>query len=105
MPRKQFLQSVASVPVPSPGTPVPLSAVDLYVTSVIIQSSPGNLGFMYIGGPDASLVSFPLDPGRAVELFGDALDNGTTALLNLAEVFVDADQAGENVNVLYLGNS
>lgn len=105
MPRKQFLQSLTSVPVPVPGTPVPLSATDLYVTSVIIQSGPGNLGFMYIGGPTASLVAFPLEPGRTVEIFGDNLDNGTTALLNLAEIFVDADQAGEAVNLLYLGNS
>lgn len=105
MPRKQFLQSIPYVDVPVPGTPVPLSAVDLYVTSVILQSSPGNLGFVYIGGPDASQVNFPLDPGRAVELFGDNLDNGTTALLNLAEVFIDADNISEGVNVMYMGNS
>ena len=103
MPRKQNVISSPVVAVPTPGTPIPLSLTPLYVTSFIIKASPGNVGFMYVGGNQPGSTMIPMEPGRSMELWGDNLDNGTTALINLAEVFVDADNPGEDVILMYLG--
>lgn len=102
MPRTQTVVSTINVNVPVPGTPVPLSSSDLWVTSFIIKATPGNTGFIYVGGA-GGIGLMPMEPGRSMEFWGDNLDNGTTALINLAEVFIDADVAGEDVYLMYLG--
>lgn len=100
MSRIQKLRSGSVVPVPTPGTPVPLSLTTLYVKSVIIQAGVSNTGFVYVG--DATAQVQALEPRRSLKIWGDNLDNGTGAKINLAEVYVNADVGGESVTYTYL---
>jgi len=100
MSRRQYLRSGAFVPVPVAGTPVPLSATELWVKSVIIQAQPANSDFIYIGDSVGQLQA--LEPRRSLKIWGDEMDNGGTALINLAEIYIDAVVNGEGVNFTYL---
>lgn len=100
MSRRQYLRSGSTVVVAVAGTPVQLSATELWVKSLIIQASPSNTDFIYIGDSIAQLQA--LEPRRSLKIWGDEMDNGGTALLNLAEVYIDSLVSGESVTFLYL---
>lgn len=105
MPRIQKLFATIGATVPVPGTVEPLSPTDLWVTSFIVKAQPGNTGFIYIGTNEVGVNLMPMEPGRSMEFWGDNLDNGTTALINLAEIYIDADIADDGVTILYLGGN
>jgi len=100
MSRRQYLRSGSIVPVPTAGTPIPLSLTDLWVKSVIIQASPSNTDFVYVGDQTAQLQA--LEPRRSLKIWGDEMDNGGSALINLAEIYIDATVNGEGVSFTYL---
>lgn len=100
MSRRQYLKAGAIVPVLTAGNSVPLSPVELWVKSVIIQGSPSNTDFVYVGDSNAQFQA--LEPRRSLKIWGDEMDNGGTALINLAEIYVNADVNGESVSYTYL---
>ena len=74
------------------GTAERLNSSDQLVRSVVIRSKPGNTGNVYVG--DAGVSS--TDPGLAV---GETLQIKGDPFLNLFDIFVDADQNGDGVDL------
>lgn len=100
MSRIQNLRSGSTVIVSTGGTPVRLSATPLYVKSVIVQARTANTDFVYVGDSTAQLQA--LEPRRSLKVWGDAMDNGTSAKINLQDVWVNANVSGEGVTFTYL---
>lgn len=100
MARLQVLKSNATLVVPVAGTPVPLSGTEIFTKSVLIQALPTNTDFVYVG--DSAIQNYGLSPGKAVEIHGDNMDNGTSGKLDLTSIYVDALVNGEGVTFMYL---
>lgn len=100
MARTQVLTANTTLTVPVAGTAVPLTGTQNFVKSVIVQALPGNTDFVYVG--NSAVQNYALSPGKAVEIHGDNMDNGTTAKLNLNTIYVDADVNNEGVTFMYL---
>lgn len=99
MSRTQFLRS-GQVVTALIGVPVPLSAVDLWVKSVTIQGLSANTDFVYVGDDVDQLQA--IEPRRSMVIWGDALDHGTSALINLASIYVKVNVDNEGVSYTYL---
>lgn len=99
---KSRLQSLVSIGVmtTTAGVATPLSVTDLYVKSVIIQALDSNTDFVQIG--DATTQSHDIEPRRSLVIYGDPLDNGTGAQINLATIYFDVLVNGEGISVMYL---
>ena len=100
MARQQILRSNAPLVVPTPGTAVPLVGSELFVKSVLIQALPTNTDFILVG--DGTIQNYSLSPGKALEIHGDNMDNGTSGKLDLSLIYVDAIVAGEGCYFMYL---
>lgn len=100
MPRVQEVVGYGYVPVPTAGTPVPLSATPKFVTSVLIQARSTNGGLMLIGGSADQTIE--LQANACCKISGDGLDNGTTAFFDLSTIFIDATVSGEEVGFMIL---
>ena len=100
MARLQILTANAPIVVAAAGTPVPLTATQNFVKSVIVQANPTNTDFVYVG--DASVQNFGLSPGKSLEIHGDNMDNGTSGKLDLNTIYIDALVNGEGVTFMYL---
>jgi hypothetical protein len=97
-------QSLGFVTVPTPGTPVKLSATSLQVATARIQprSAPGvvNVGNVYIGTPAMNKTS---GAGVYAVLSPEQVDGFRIPYwTDLLQVAVDADNAGDGVCVGYL---
>ena len=82
------------------GTAVPLSATNLLVHAVTIVANPGNTNNIYIGDStvDATTKKLnPLGPGGSFPI-----STQTGFLLNLKDVYIDADTNGNGVTYTYL---
>lgn len=100
MSRRQFLRSGQIVTVPVAGVAVPLSNVSRLVKSVTVQALTGNTDFVSVGDSTAQLQI--IEPRRSMVVWGDNLDHGTAALIDLAEIYVNALVNNEGVSYTYL---
>ena len=82
------------------GVPVPLSATEYWVKSLIVQGLDSNTDFVMIG--DLALQSHSVEPRRSIVIWGDNLDNGTAGQIDLSTVYLDVLVNGEGVNVMVL---
>lgn len=97
--RVQRIQSLGNLTALA-GVVTPLSLTPYYVKSVIIQGLDSNTDFAYVG--DALLQTQSIEPRRSLVIWGDALDNGTDAQLDLSQIFFRVAVNGEGVSVTYL---
>lgn len=100
MSRTQIFTTGGVINVASSLTPQRLSAVDLYVKSVVIQGLTSNTDFVFIGDSLSQVIA--LEPRRNAVIWGDNMDNGTAAKINLKDVFVRCLVNGEGVAFSYL---
>lgn len=98
MARLQVPQQISLGPFTT--TPVQISAVEILCTSFIVQNEPTGSDFIRIGNALGQIHS--IAPGKDLTVYGDNLDNGTTAYLNLSEWYVVAESGNQNANVTYL---
>jgi len=95
-------QSVITKTVSTPGTAVPLASSETYAKRVVIQagrSDDVNAGKVYLG--DSSVDK---DSNKCLEMSpGDVfcLPMGKDDEINLAHLYIDADNSGDGVRVLY----
>lgn len=101
MSRLQTLTTLPNVVCIVPGTAYPLTSdADLYVKSLIVQSVPTNTGDIAVG--DAASQEIYLTTGRSATIAGDNMDNGTSAKLQVASIYVRGTVANEVVSVTVL---
>jgi len=101
---KLGLKALAQVPVAAAGTPVPLSATSLEVTQAVIQWDPNNTGDVYIGESDVTATKcLVLNAGTpAIQLDAeDTMADEDKIVFDLADVYVDAANSGDKVNIAY----
>lgn len=103
MARTQTLQTLPNVVCTVAGVAYPLSSdSNLYVKSLVVQSVPTNTGDMAIG--DAANQELYLTTGRSATIYGDNMDNGTSAKLQVSSIYVRGTVNGEQVSVTILEN-
>lgn len=103
MARTQNLTTLTNVVCAVAGVAYPLSAdPNLFVKSLMIQSVPTNTGDIAVG--DSANQEIYLTTGRSVTIYGDNMDNGTTAKLQVSSIFVRSTVNGEQVSVTVLEN-
>lgn len=100
MSRKQIFRSPVPIAIAAPNVPQALSSTDIWVKSFIVQSGVANTDFIFIG--DSANQSYGLEPRRSLKVWGDDMDNGGSALINLASVYVQSPVAGQLLNLIYL---
>ena len=74
----------------------------LYVKSFTIQALSTNTGIVSFG--DSTTQSMTLTAGRAATFYGDNMDNGTSARINVSDVYVTSTVAGDGVAIICLEN-
>jgi hypothetical protein len=102
---KMALVSLAPVTVAVAGTRIALSATPLEVIQVVIQWEPNNAGSMYIGDSTvASTKGIVLNSSNpSVTLTAeDTLADEDRCVIDLAELYVDAANNGDKVNLAYV---
>lgn len=72
-----------------------LNSTDQLVRSAIVRSQASNTGSIYIGDATISSSGPGLVPGDSISLRADPF-------LNLFDVFIDADQNGDGVDVWFI---
>lgn len=82
------------------GTAVPLSAVNLMVHAVTIVANVGNTNNIYIGDSTVDRTTRKLNPVAAGGSFPISTQAGF--LLNLKDVYIDADANNNGVTYTYL---
>lgn len=103
MARTQVLDCIPNVTCPVAGVAVPLvSDPTFFVKSLVIQALPTNTGEIRFGGINGQEIV--LTGGRSATIMGDNMDNGTTAKIQVSNVFVKATVGGEGVAVSVLEN-
>lgn len=103
MARTQRLDTLTNVVCTVAGVAYPLSSdPTLFVKSLVIQSVPTNTGDMAVG--DANNQELYLTTGRSVTIYGDNMDNGTSAKLQVSSIYVRGTVNGEQVSVTVLEN-
>ena len=100
MARKQTQNSSASAVVANIVTPVPLSSVELWVTSYEVQALDTNSDFIFIGTSVQQLRS--IAAGMSWEVNADNIDNGNTGKINLNEIYMRTLVDGEGCVVSYI---
>lgn len=100
MTRVQLFKSYPIKTVASTLTPEPLSSVQNYVKSVMIQGLKSNTDFVYIGSQGNEVIA--ISPGKSVCINGDALDYGSFAMIDLSTIYVKVDVGGEGVSYVIL---
>lgn len=81
-------------------TPKQISATTINCTSFIVQAPQGNTDFIRIGNSAGQL--FELAPGKELSPYGDNLDVGATAYLDLSDWYVVSASGNQTGNVIYL---
>jgi len=95
-------KKVITTTVSTPGTAVPLTSSDIYAKRVVIQAGRAdddNVGKVYLG--DSSVDK---DSNKCLEMSpGDVfcLPMCDDDKINLAHLYIDADNSGDGVRVLY----
>lgn len=88
----------------TPTTAVPLANTSVLVPYFVVQALPGNVGQVYVG--DAGVQSdfgLELQPGQILKISADdTLADEDNILVDIAQFYVDADNAGDKVNILAL---
>lgn len=74
----------------------------LYVKSVTVQSVSTNTGLVKIG--DSLSQTTELAIGKSAVIYGDNMDNGTTARLHLASIFALSSVPGDQLSIIALEN-
>jgi hypothetical protein len=97
-------QSLGFITVRTPGTPVPLSATPLQLSSVRVQprSAPGilNIGNVYLG---ARGMNRSTGAGVYAVLSPEQVEGfPLSPAVDLAQVYVDADNAGDGILGAYV---
>jgi hypothetical protein len=88
--------------VPTAGTRVALSAVDLYSSHVLIKARSTNAGLVYVGGSDVAAANGLHLAANAELDLGALLRKDANEALNLKHVFIDSATNGDGVRVLYV---
>lgn len=92
------------VTVATAGVPVPLSATELLVNSVIVQWNDGNLGEVYLGEADVN-INKALKLNATCPSFGlsadDTMSDEDNCVIDLSKLYVDAANNGDKVFVAY----
>lgn len=95
---------LSNVTVSTAGTRVPLSGVELLVSSIIVQALPSNSGSIFIG--DSSVTSskgIVLTAGSAVEIQADSYEGDSDfSVIDVAGIYIDASANGDGVAISYL---
>lgn len=103
MARTQRFKPLPNVVCTVAGVAYPLSSdPDLYVKSLVVQSVPTNTGDIAVG--DDANQELYLTTGRSATIYGDNMDNGTSAKLQVASIYVRSTVNGEQVSVTILEN-
>lgn len=101
MARLQRLTSLPNVTLAVPGTAYPLTAdPTIFVKSVVLQSPNTNTGTLRIG--DSAAQTMQLAIGLSCTIYGDNMDNGTSARLQLSSIFVASTVGGDKVSITAL---
>ena len=94
----------ASQAVAAAGTAEALVASETLVNSVILNADSGNTGEIAIGDDNvvaavATRRGQPLAPGESVTISGEFFGGSATDLINLADIYVDAINNDDKVNI------
>lgn len=95
------------VTVTTAGTAVPLSATQIFASTIVIEADTLNTGNIYWGGVDVSatkgntLVAEQSNTLTA-DLLRYDLSHGNNQKLDLSQIYVDADTNGNKVRVSYM---
>lgn len=100
MARSQTFTSYPNKTVAASATPEALYGSTKSVASVVIQALATNTDFVYIGNSSQQL--FALSPGKSIEIHGDALDHGTSGVLDISLIYVKVAINGEGVAFMTL---
>jgi hypothetical protein len=104
--QRQLLKTIAPTPtISAPGTPFRISATDLFVRTLIIESANTNVGRIFVGSSFSDLMS-----GRRHTLYepGDEISISSSeygamnAELNLKEIWLDGSSIGDQAIVSYI---
>lgn len=99
------LQTIAEKTVAAAGTAEPLTATALETTSVVIQARQSNVGDVYIGDSTVAagngVVLNASNPTMTISV-DDTFADEDRAVLNLADIYIDADNTGDGVRILAL---
>lgn len=101
MSRLQSPISLPNVVVGVAGTATPLAGSQTFAKSIFIQGIATNTGLIRVGF-DSTNMTIELSAGRGVTLQGDNSDNGTTAKLDLSQVYITSTINGEAAAVAYM---
>lgn len=102
------LSTLVEVTVAAAGTAEPLAATPTERTSVVIQARQSNVGDVYIGDStvDATngVVLNSSNPTMTISV-DDTFADEDRAVLDLADIYVNADNNGDGVRILSLVES
>lgn len=101
MSRLQSPISLPNVVVAVAGTATPISGSQIFAKSVFIQGKATNTGLIRVGF-SSTQINMELSAGRGVTIQGDNSDNGTTAKLDLSQIFVTSTINNEEAIVAYM---
>ncbi len=93
--------SLGTVTVTTAGTRVQISANDISAVSIIIQADSVNTGAIYVGDSTVDSNDFVLCPGQSIPLGGDSIRGNSQAFF-LSDIYVDAENDGNIVRVIYV---
>ena len=98
MARKQTPQQFLISPVDT--TPQPLSVTEILCTSILVQNPISSTDYIRVGNSSTQL--FEIAPGKELSIWGDNLDNGTSAYTDLNEWYVVAASGSQSAVITYL---
>ena len=89
----------------TPGTPVRLSQIDVFCREVLIESTQGNKGKVFVAFSENDATSLRRHvlsfEGDFIVLDSDLYGN-LNAEINLKDIWIDAERGGEGVVVSYI---
>lgn len=105
---KLNLVTPTEVTVVAAGTPVPLSGTSLEVTGITLQIRESNVGAVYVGdssvAPDACIRLDSSNPSCEI-LVDDTFADEDRAVVDLADIFIDAANNGDGVLLSYISQT
>lgn len=101
MARLQQIVSLPNLVLGAAGAAI-VADTSLYVKSVTIQSVSTNTGLVKFG--DNTSQTIELAVGKSAVIYGDNMDNGTTARLHLASIYALSSVPGDELSIIALEN-
>ena len=98
MARQQTPQQFLITPVDT--TPQAFSGTEILCTSVLVQNPISSTDYIRVGYRTTQL--FEIAPGKELSIWGDNLDNGTSAYTDLQDWFIVAASGSQSAVITYL---